>query len=198
MYLDYNVPEKFVVDTNDEYTTDYPISSVSDAVIPPSQYIYPIIESNAPYTEYLFNGGMVRDYNAPQNRTLKRIYDFLPENKKDNLLHQLNNPQSTLGRIRTVKDQVSDGWGKMSIGQRANTILQTVGGALSAWNAHKTGKLAQRQLNHNIDMSNRNFENQRRLTNSKLEDRQKRRVEEAQANGRTTMSVSDYMNRYGV
>ena len=47
-------------------------------------------------------------------------------------------------------------------------------------------------------MSNRNFENQRRLTNSKLEDRQKRRVEEAQANGRTTMSVSDYMNRYGV
>lgn len=174
-------------------------TTVGDMVdLPASDYTYPVVESTAPYTAYQTSNGYVRDYLPPQNPVLNRIYNFLPIDKQDNMLHQLNNPESTLGRMRTVKDQALDGWNKMSIGQRANTILQTVGGAMSAWNSYKMGKLAKQQLNHGIDMSNRNFENQRRMTNSKLEDRQKRRVEEAQANGRTTMSVADYMNRYGV
>jgi type I restriction-modification system DNA methylase subunit len=46
--------------------------------------------------------------------------------------------------------------------------------------------------------SERNYQAQRKMTNSQLEDRQKRRVEEAQANGRTTASVNDYMNKYGL
>lgn len=59
-------------------------------------------------------------------------------------------------------------------------------------------KLAKDQLAYNKAESERNYQAQRKMTNSQLEDRQKRRVEEAQANGRTTTSVNDYMNKYGL
>ncbi len=59
-------------------------------------------------------------------------------------------------------------------------------------------KLAKQQLAYNKEESERNYQAQRKITNSQFEDRQRRRVEEAQANGRSTASVADYMAKYGV
>lgn len=76
--------------------------------------------------------------------------------------------------------------------------LGTAGTLLSAYNAYKANKLVKEQFNHAKQVQAQNWDAQRKQTNSQLEDRQRRRVEEAGANGRTTMSVGDYMAKYGI
>lgn len=97
-----------------------------------------------------------------------------------------------------IGQTIKNGWNGMSIGQKANTIMGTVGTLMNAYNAYKANKLAKEQFNHAKQVSEQNWQAQRKQTNSQLEDRQRRRVEEAKANGRTTTSVGDYMAKYGI
>lgn len=109
---------------------------------------------------------------------------------------------STTGASNTAKPttglQLAKNWGELSFGDKANTVMGTVGTLFNAYNAFKAHKLAKEQFNHAKQVYVNNWDAQRKQTNSQLEDRQKRRVEEAQANGRTTTSVSDYMKKYGI
>lgn len=98
----------------------------------------------------------------------------------------------------TLGNQAKSAWGQASLGEKTNAVLGTVGTLLSAYNGYKANKLAKAQFNHAKEVAERNWQAQRKQTNSMLEDRQKRRVEEAQANGRTTTGVADYMAKYGV
>lgn len=95
-------------------------------------------------------------------------------------------------------NQAKTAWGQASLGERANAVVGTVGSLLSAYNGFKNTRLAKEQFHHAKETAERNWQAQRKQTNSQLEDRQRRRVEEAQANGRSTTSVSDYMAKYGV
>lgn len=107
-------------------------------------------------------------------------------------------PNNHTNTKNLIGQQVKNGWGDMSLGQKANTIMGTAGTLLSAYNAYKANKLAKEQFNHVKDVHAKNWDAQRKQTNSQLEDRQRRRVEEAQANGRSTTSVGDYMAKYGI
>lgn len=110
----------------------------------------------------------------------------------------LGNPDSTLTKTAQTADGVAKSFGELGFDQKAGTVLGTLGTVYGMYNAHQQMKLAKDQLAYNKVESERNYQAQRKMTNSQLEDRQKRRVEEAQANGRTTASVSDYMNKYGL
>lgn len=105
---------------------------------------------------------------------------------------------STNQNPNTLGNQAKSAWGQASLGEKTNAVLGTVGTLLSAYNGYKANKLAKAQFNHAKEVAERNWQAQRKQTNSMLEDRQKRRVEEAQANGRTTTGVADYMAKYGV
>lgn len=77
--------------------------------------------------------------------------------------------------------------------------LQTLGNLMGAWNGYQQNKLAKQQFSFQKDAFNKQYGAQKNLTNSQLEDRQRRRVSEAAANGYTgTMSVAEYMDKYGV
>lgn len=108
------------------------------------------------------------------------------------------NPDSALTKATQTADGVTKSFGNLGFDQKAGTALGTLGTVYGMYNARQQMKLAKDQLAHNKAESERNYQAQRRMTNSQLEDRQKRRVEEAQANGRTTTSVNDYMNKYGL
>lgn len=85
-------------------------------------------------------------------------------------------------------------WDEMQSFDKFKTVLGTVDGLTAAWNAHQQSKLARDTLNFNKQSFNTQWNAQRNLTNSQLEDRQQRRV---QADPRN-MSVAEYMNKYGV
>lgn len=107
-------------------------------------------------------------------------------------------PQVQTATKLSTADQLKHDWNGMSIGDKANTIMGTVGTLLNAYNSFKANKLANEQFEHAKRAYNNNWEAQQKTTNRQLEDRQKRRVEEAQANGRTTTSVADYMAKYKI
>lgn len=77
--------------------------------------------------------------------------------------------------------------------------LQTLGSVMGAWNGYQQNKLAKQQLAFQKDAFNKQYSAQRNLTNSQLEDRQRNRVYQNEQTGRTgTMSVAEYMNKYGI
>lgn len=82
--------------------------------------------------------------------------------------------------------------------------LQTVAGSLKSlydiYAMHKTMKLAKEQMAYQKMTSERDFNNSARETNRKLEERQARRLHEAEAIGQggSVMAVSDYMAKNGV
>lgn len=98
----------------------------------------------------------------------------------------------------TKTKQIKSAWSQASLGEKTNAVLGTVGTLLSAYNGYKANQLAKQQFDHAKEVAERNWQAQRKQTNSQLEDRQRRRVEEAAANGRSTTSVTDYMAKYGV
>ena len=108
------------------------------------------------------------------------------------------NPDSVITRGAQTADGVAKSFGNLGFDQKVGTALGGLGTVYGMYNARQQMKLAKDQLAHNKAESERNYQAQRKMTNSQLEDRQKRRVEEAQANGRTTTSVNDYMNKYGL
>ena len=91
-----------------------------------------------------------------------------------------NNPSGMLGNMSPFQAGVS-GLGALS-------------SAFGAFNGYKQTKLAKQQLAFQKDAFNKQWNAQRNLTNSHLEDRQKQRV----ARDPNAMSVTDYMNKYGI
>lgn len=100
--------------------------------------------------------------------------------------------------LHRMQNQFRDGFSKMSLGSKAGMVMDGVGTLLNAYNAYKANKLAKQQFAHAKEVHAKNWEAQRKQTNSQLEDRQARRVREAQTSGRTTTSVADYMAKYGI
>lgn len=81
----------------------------------------------------------------------------------------------------------TDGWGGMALGLGQ--------GLASAFMGMKQYQLAQDALKENKRQFSLNFENQRKLTNADLEDRQRARVA---SNPTAYQSVADYMKQNGV
>lgn len=108
------------------------------------------------------------------------------------------NPDSAVTKGVQTADAVAKSFGDLGFDQKVGTTLGTLNTVYGLYNARQQTKLAKDQLAHNKAESERNYQAQRKMTNSQLEDRQRRRIEEAQANGRTTTSVNDYMNKYGL
>lgn len=108
--------------------------------------------------------------------------------------------------LNSTKDKIANGlntaganaqtaWGKMSYGERGSAMLGAATSLYGAYNARKTGKLAQEQFQFTKDSFNKNFEAQAKTTNSQLADRQNaRNIRNPTAHA----SVSDYMKKYGV
>lgn len=90
---------------------------------------------------------------------------------------------------------VKNGWNSLSTGDKLTTLGNTVAGIWNAYNGYKQAKLAKEQYQFQRDAFNKQYETQKRLTNSRLEDRQRLRNIE---NPNSSMSVSEYMNKYGV
>lgn len=108
-----------------------------------------------------------------------------------------NNAKQAINNNPTVQ-QAKANISQASLWDKTNATLGAIGSVMNVYNAYKANKLANKQFAHAVDVHNKNWDAQRKQTNSQLEDRQKRRVEEAAANGRTTTSVADYMAKYGV
>lgn len=108
-----------------------------------------------------------------------------------NIKQYMNDPTKAPQQFMTNLDTAS-------LGTKINSGLGTIGGLLQAYNAFQANKLAKKQLQHEMNAYNQNMNAQRKMTNSKLEDRQARRVHEANAHGRQATSVADYMAKYGV
>jgi hypothetical protein len=89
--------------------------------------------------------------------------------------------------------------GDMSNFSKGVAGLQTLGSVMGAWNGYQQNKLAKQQLAFQKDAFNKEYSAKRNLTNSQLEDRQRNRVYQNEQTGRTgTMSVAEYMNKYGI
>lgn len=94
--------------------------------------------------------------------------------------------QSLLGYTNQNGMQ-QQGWGSLALG-----AAQGLG---NAWMGMKQYGLAKDSLKENKRQFNINYEAQRKLTNSQLEDRQRARVA---ANPGAYQSVGDYMNKNGI
>ena len=95
---------------------------------------------------------------------------------------------------KTFLGDMKAAWKELQPFDKFKTLLGTADSLTTAWNAHQQSKLARDTLNFNKQSFNTQWNAQRNLTNSQLEDRQQRRV---QADPRN-MSVAEYMNKYGV
>lgn len=157
------------------------MSDVSVTAVPSNA---PMVYATEAPSDYIYNPNGFA--NAPVVALMNKYYDL-----RDDVRKYFNDPykapQQAIKAVNTA-----------SLGERTNAVLGTVGTLMQAYNSYKTNKLADKQLNHAKEVYHNNLANQRKMTNSKLEDRQRRRVEEAKANGRSTTSVSDYMAKYGV
>lgn len=154
----------------------YPFNTVTDGVN------YSFENSTVDYP-YNLNYTRVNPITARMNHVKNSVSGFL-NNSRDS--------------IKQAYETGLTNYRGLNAGQKTATAMDTVSTLLNAYNSYKANKLAKQQFNHAVDVHNKNWDAQRKQTNSQLEDRQKRRVEEAKANGRTTTSVSDYMRQYGI
>ena len=116
------------------------------------------------------------------------VFDGLPQVSPMNPLN--SNPGFfSMDKFLGTKD--TQGWGMPA--------LQIGSAGLKAFMGMKQLGLAEDILDFQKDSFSKQFENQRTLTNAQLEDRQRGRISaasgEANAN---TLSVDDYMKKYGV
>lgn len=103
--------------------------------------------------------------------------------------------QDSYNKPLSVSGQLKNGWQGMGLDQKLNTIGNTVGNLMGAYNAYQANKLAKNQFAFQKDAWNRQWEAQKGLTNSQLADRQRKRFNNS---GGNAMSVSEYMGKYGV
>lgn len=97
--------------------------------------------------------------------------------------------------FKSVGTQIGNATNKMDLGQKGSGLLNLGMGAMNAFNAYKANKLAQEQFKFQKQAWQANWDNQRKMTNSQLEDRQKARVAN---NAIQNESVDSYMRKYGV
>lgn len=147
-----------------------------------------------------YNSAVLADGFMP--RTIYRKFPVMPENPDyfQRLLAKTGyyRPNSKLQNGITETKEASQAFGQIGFDKKLGAITDTIGTIAGAYNAYQQIKLAKKQMAHNQMEAERNYQAQRKMTNSQLEDRQKRRVEEAQANGRSTTSVADYMAKYAI
>lgn len=117
-----------------------------------------------------YNGRFSPSYNTVPTQAVGASPDFF-------------SMESFLGNPKTG----NQGWGMPALG--AVTSLA------NSWLAFKNYGLAKDQLAFGKEQFNKNYEAQRNLTNSHLADRQAARVA---ANPNDTMSVADYMAKWGI
>lgn len=84
-------------------------------------------------------------------------------------------------------------FGNGQTGGWAMPAIQGASALMQGWMGMEKLDLAKDQLGENKRQFNLNYGNSARLTNSRLADRQASRVK----SGRTNVSVSDYMSKYG-
>lgn len=129
------------------------------------------------------------DYNVPE-----------PYNPNQNMLvlGNLKDPNMVV-KPTPIKDQLQNSLGQLNFMDKAKTGADVLGTVANAYLGYKQYKMAKEQLAFNKQQYQTNLENQRKLTNSRLEDRQARRVRENLANGKDgAVSVAEYMKKYGV
>lgn len=97
--------------------------------------------------------------------------------------------------FKSTGTQLGNATGKLDLGQKGSGLLGLGMGAMNAFNAYKANKLAQEQFKFQKQAWQANYDNQRKMTNSQLEDRQKARVAN---NPIQNESVDSYMRKYGV
>ena len=153
------------------------------------------------YTGYA-NETMGYDYGKPvyQNYLGQTINDGGLLNEAKTLLTTGAREANMLGgvakdKVGDVLDKTGAGIGAMSFGQKAMAVGGLAKGVFDAYNAYKADKLAKEQFAFTKMNTNRNFQAQANVTNSRLADRQAARV--ARDPNHFT-SVSEYMNKYGV
>lgn len=171
----YTPPDAYVGGAAYNPTTPIMGSQMNNGITPPTAvmqtYGAPASSLNAP----TLGGAM---------STGTSNYDWL-NNTKDKVANGLS----------TAADNAQTAWGKMSYGERGTAMLGAATSLYGAYNARKTGKLAQEQFQFTKDSFNKNFEAQAKTTNSQLADRQNaRNIRNPTAHA----SVSDYMKKYGV
>lgn len=96
---------------------------------------------------------------------------------------------------KIMLNQIGSGIERIPLHDKLNNTMGLVSNFVNAYNSYQATKLANKQFNFSRDAWNRNWEAQKGLTNSRLADRQQRRFNES---GGTGMTVSEYMNKYGV
>lgn len=97
--------------------------------------------------------------------------------------------------IRAIGSDFAKGIGDASPTSTINAIGNLIGNVGNLWQGWQQSKLAKKALNHQMDVFNKSYDAQRKLTNSRLEDRQRARVG---ANSSAYQSVDSYMNQYGI
>ena len=93
-----------------------------------------------------------------------------------------------------IFDGLGRTWNNLSSFEKIGTVLGTANALFNGYNAYKQNKIAKDTLNFQKDQYAKQYEAQRKMTNSQLEDRQRSRV---WTNPNQT-SVHDYMQKYGV
>lgn len=91
-------------------------------------------------------------------------------------------------------DGLGKTWDNLSGFEKIGSVLGTANALFNGYNAYKQNKIAKDTLNFQKDQYAKQYEAQRKMTNSQLEDRQRSRV---WTNPNQT-SVHDYMQKYGV
>ena len=76
----------------------------------------------------------------------------------------------------------------------ATGALQGVGGAMSAYNGYQQTKLAKKQFNFQKDAWNAQYNAQKNLVNSQMEDRQKQRA----MRNPNALRPEEYLAKYGI
>ena len=167
------------------------MQSISEYVITPTLDTTRIGES------MVLPSSVVSSYDRVSAYLPKPISDFSTTSLGRYLTKHNINPDTFNGLYRDLQG-ARNGLQSLSTFNKANTALGAINTALQAYQGFKQLQLANKQFNHAKMESERNFQSQRKTVNSQLEDRQKRRVEEAKVNGTTATSVNDYMNKYGI
>lgn len=147
-----------------------------------------------PDTSFVNNYIVPNQYSSqlPSTESLFGAWDAV---NKPSIVPKININTSGIGNGEGVSTGQQTGTNGMSFGDKMNLGLGVGLGAIGAFNAYNQNKLAKRQFAFEKDAFNRNFDAQKNITNSQLEDRARARYLVDPVN---SMSVSEYMAKFGV
>lgn len=147
-----------------------------------------------PDTSFVNNYIVPNQYSSqlPSTESLFSAWDAV---NKPSIAPKININTSGIGNGQGIPTGQQTGTNGMSFGDKMNLGLGLGLGAIGAFNAYNQNKLAKRQFAFEKDAFNRNFDAQKNITNSQLEDRARARYLVDPVN---SMSVSEYMAKFGV